>query len=674
MNYSTPGVYTEEIPTLPPSVTGVSTGIPCFVGYTEKRPAAQAVDVVRITSMLEYTTHFGGEYSNVTHTVTLNATNDAVDSVATNFQVYLYASVQQYFQNGGGPCYIAAVGTYDDLTTLTGSDLKGKLIDGLNAVETVDEVTLLLTPDAMMRANGAPLLSTEHTPATPSQTTPTRDDALYGDVMAAAVAQCNDLQDRFCIFDVLRGDEDPDDGVINTDTNDWKDGFRDRVPASNYGASYYPWLKRSDVSTLRYSQITFTGGGPAVDPLMQAVIDAKADMDLVLSSLNTYNATAPTSASVADLRAVLNELISISNSQTNVNRFRDVFRFVFSIGTALQTLSSNTNLQGIVNGLKGDIKLKEAFVSLSAAVNQMQTDSIAGNIDNIDNGLNGTDWILIDANAGNYTQTNQIPDNYTPSVAATGNARRPIALNDLANGIMGDLNKIFSSYAAVCAAAEYNYGVAEAALFAGHPIYKALKTQLEEASRLTPAQGSVAGVYAATDRDRGVWKAPANVTINGVVGPAVQLSNEQQDGLNVDPDTGKSINALRIFSGRGTIVWGARTLLGNDNEWRYVSVRRFFIFAEESIRKASGAFVFEPNNANTWVRVKSMIINFLVNQWRAGALLGDKAEDAFFVKVGLGETMTQQDVLEGKMIVEVGLAAVRPAEFIVLKFTHNMPT
>ncbi|NNE77239.1 MAG: phage tail sheath family protein, partial [Pricia sp.] len=120
------------------------------------------------------------------------------------------------------------------------------------------------------------------------------------------------------------------------------------------------------------------------------------------------------------------------------------------------------------------------------------------------------------------------------------------------------------------------------------------------------------------------------------------------------------------------LVWGARTLDGNSNEWRYISVRRFFNMVEESVMKATERFVFEPNDANTWIKVKSMIENFLVLQWRAGALMGAKAEEAFFVKVGLGETMTADDVLNGKMIVEIGMAVVRPAEFIILRFSHKM--
>ncbi len=202
--------------------------------------------------------------------------------------------------------------------------------------------------------------------------------------------------------------------------------------------------------------------------------------------------------------------------------------------------------------------------------------------------------------------------------------------------------------------------------------YNQIKLEIEKIRVHLPPSSTMAGIYAKVDRDRGVWKAPANVSISSVISPTRKIDNNIQDGLNVDVVAGKSINVLRAFTGKGTLVWGARTLAGNDNEWRYISVRRFFNMVEESSKKATSQFVFEPNDANTWVRVKAMIENFLTVQWRAGALAGAKAEHAFYVKVGLGETMTSLDILEGRMIVEIGMAAVRPAEFIILRFSHKM--
>ncbi|MEL6812864.1 MAG: phage tail sheath C-terminal domain-containing protein [Bacteroidota bacterium] len=188
-----------------------------------------------------------------------------------------------------------------------------------------------------------------------------------------------------------------------------------------------------------------------------------------------------------------------------------------------------------------------------------------------------------------------------------------------------------------------------------------------------PPSPGIVGIYANVDASRGVWKAPANVNMDYVSKPVIKITDRQQDGLNVDVNFGKSVNVIRSFVGRGpSIVWGARTLAGNSNEWRYVSVRRFFNMVEESVKKASIQFVFEPNDKNTWARVKSMIDNFLVQQWKAGALMGTTPEEAFYVKVGLNETMNELDIWEGRMIVEIGMAVVRPAEFIILRFSHKM--
>lgn len=194
----------------------------------------------------------------------------------------------------------------------------------------------------------------------------------------------------------------------------------------------------------------------------------------------------------------------------------------------------------------------------------------------------------------------------------------------------------------------------------------------EKLSPTLPPSSAMAGVYAKVDGSRGVWKAPANVSLNAVYDLTAKISEAEQGSMNIDPTSGKSVNAIRLFQGKGFLVWGARTLSGNDNEWRYVNVRRFFIMVEESSKKATMQFVFEPNDANTWVKLRAMLENYLTLLWRQGALAGAKPEHAFYVRCGLGQTMTAQDILEGRLIVEIGMAAVRPAEFIILRFSHKM--
>ncbi len=202
--------------------------------------------------------------------------------------------------------------------------------------------------------------------------------------------------------------------------------------------------------------------------------------------------------------------------------------------------------------------------------------------------------------------------------------------------------------------------------------YNQIKDALSRQRVTLPASAAIAGIYARVDRDRGVWKAPANVGVMAMVSVDKKMTDADQESLNVDPTAGKSINAIRDFTGKGTIVWGARTLAGNDNEWRYVPVRRLFITIEENTRKASAFAVFEPNDATTWLKVRGMIESYLYSLWERGALAGSTPEAAYYVNVGLGKTMTPQDVLEGRLIVEIGVAAVRPAEFIVLRFMHKL--
>ncbi|MDT0647928.1 phage tail sheath C-terminal domain-containing protein [Zunongwangia sp. F260] len=221
------------------------------------------------------------------------------------------------------------------------------------------------------------------------------------------------------------------------------------------------------------------------------------------------------------------------------------------------------------------------------------------------------------------------------------------------------------------ASTEEDVEIAERGIYQIHSVIKNIAEQIKIKINTIPPSGAIAGVYNMVDVTRGVWKAPANVSVNSVIAPSVAIDNAQQEKMNVEPN-GKSINAIRQFAGRGILVWGARTLAGNDNEWRYLNVRRLVIMVEESCKKATESFSAEPNTSTTWVRVKNLIQNFLTTLWRQGALAGAKPEDAFFVKVGLNETMTINDILQNRMNIMIGLAAVRPAEFIILRITVPM--
>jgi hypothetical protein len=214
----------------------------------------------------------------------------------------------------------------------------------------------------------------------------------------------------------------------------------------------------------------------------------------------------------------------------------------------------------------------------------------------------------------------------------------------------------------------------QAALLTASPSYQQLINVVLAYANILPASGAMAGVYTINDNQNGVWNAPANTSIVGAVSLPIRLSDAQQGNLNVDAATGKSINAIRFFNGLGILVWGARTLDGNSDDWRYISVRRTMTYLEQSCKEAARAYIFEPNDKNTWAAVTSMISNFLTSVWKQGGLQGASATDAFSVSCGLGSTMTANDILNGFMNVTIKVAVVRPAEFIVFTFQQQMAT
>jgi phage tail sheath protein FI len=179
-----------------------------------------------------------------------------------------------------------------------------------------------------------------------------------------------------------------------------------------------------------------------------------------------------------------------------------------------------------------------------------------------------------------------------------------------------------------------------------------------------PPSGHMVGVYARTDIERGVHKAPANEVVNGIVGLQRSLNKGEQDILNPYP---VNINVIRDFrvNSRGIRSWGARVIT-SDTDWKYVNVRRLLIYIEHSIDRGVQSFVFEPNAEPLWARVKRTVSNFLTTVWRNGALEGTKAEEAFFVKCDR-TTMTQDDIDNGRLICVIGVAPVKPAEYVIIR-------
>jgi phage tail sheath protein FI len=203
------------------------------------------------------------------------------------------------------------------------------------------------------------------------------------------------------------------------------------------------------------------------------------------------------------------------------------------------------------------------------------------------------------------------------------------------------------------------------------PAYAQWQNVILQRINLLPPSAALAGVFTASDQAKGVWAAPTDISLKSTISCSVNLNDTQQSDLNTPLD-GQAVNVIRDIVNSGSIVWGARTLDGNSPDWRYIPARRTTIYIEQSIKQSLNPFIFAANDAQTWVTVTSMVSNFLHDFWLQGGLMGDTPSAAYSVQCGLGSTMSAQDILNGSMTVQVGLAIIFPAEFIELTFRRQM--
>jgi hypothetical protein len=196
-----------------------------------------------------------------------------------------------------------------------------------------------------------------------------------------------------------------------------------------------------------------------------------------------------------------------------------------------------------------------------------------------------------------------------------------------------------------------------------HPWIKAYDG-LSKRTEAFPPSGAIVGIYARTDVERGLQKAPANEIVRGAMDLTVNYGQGEQEVLNP-----VGINLIRAFTGRGIRVWGARTLSSNAL-WKYINVRRLFIYVEQSIKNNTNWVVFEPNSPELWTRVTNTISGFLAGVWRSGALAGGSTDEAFYVECG-PSTMSQEDIDNGRLICNIGIAPLKPAEFVIFRITQK---
>lgn len=683
ISYKTPGVYIQEIDTFPPGVAAVETAIPAFLGYVERAEKGglslidgvdndTIITPVRIKSLLEFEQFFGGAPD--TQTIRVDISGDAeqkVEKIEVDPSFYLYNSMKLFYDNGGGDCFIVPLGLYKKSDETENSATIDHFTAGLEAIRKVDEPTLLVAPDGVLLDSSARI-------------------TLYQQMLR----QSAELQDRFAILDVAH-----DYNQKRFELSE-AEQFRNAVGASNlqYGAAYYPYLKVTYPLVFRYGNIDLFQGGDNTEsefadlspnPVHKEAQNIFDDLDST-SALNKLISegsgfaspfdTAPFNVSLAEGYGMIERSNDKSELEQRAKYIKEMLRTFIALNDNKFNDNSSTASETLISPKSKstqalhDEKIK-ANGDLSDAIKRLLIyDRFPNNSLNV---FNNTDNIEPEADFYSNIEAEAVenPENNAVQSAVYGDSAdssitegervtraRPYFLG-LYNDVLGQILDFREQL-------ERRAESLEQFLIDSDPLYQRVHKAIKDHGIILPPSGAVAGVYAYVDSTKGVWKAPANESIASVIGPTLLIDQEDQRELNVDVNAGKSINAIRTFRGKGTLIWGGRTLKGNDDNWRYVNVRRLFIFLEESIEKAMENFVFEPNTANTWVKAQTTIENFLTTVWRQGGLAGEKSEDAFRVSVGLGKTMTADDVNKGLMIIDVMVAPSRPAEFIVLRFSQ----
>ncbi|WP_448205608.1 phage tail sheath family protein [Azospirillum sp. sgz302134] len=581
---STPGVYITEFPAFPPSVVGVETAIPIFVGYTEtaRDPSSHNplyMQPVRIDSLADYISYFGdgphiryqlkkidpgtGDYD-FQATDEENKTANYVIEPMTASHFNLFLAMRLFYANGGGTCFVVSVANYQgkkdvnpqgDAVAVSAE----ALVEGLKQAELAIGPTMIVVPDACSLAK------------VPDEKKVPNDN--------------NSVESQ-------KGNEKTEHGGNKTDT-----------PADSIDTADYEKVVREMIDQAARLQNRV------------AILDLPAALDP-----KTWTKTGLVNAREAFYKAV-----EVSSGDLS-------YAVAYAPALNVSVLGPNdVTYKNLCNTVKHGDESPTAIAALliSHAKHEYSPDKIDKELED------------------------KINTYFSETPKKDGESNN----NNNHNNDDGKKKEDIKS--------QNNY------LINALPLMRRILEILLAKLNVAPPSGVMAGLWTMNDTTRGVWNAPANMAPACVIGPKVVLNDSDQSDYNV-PLNGKAICLLRSFPGRGTVVWGARTLDGNSNDYRYIQVRRTLIYVEQSIKAAIQPFVFAANEGRTWVTVTSLISNFLTDLWTRGGLMGDKPSDAFSVQCGLGSTMTAQDILNGYMIVSVKLQMIHPAEFIELTFTQMM--
>lgn len=681
-DYKTPGVYVVEKDSFGSSIVANETAIPVFIGFTEQALQSDGQELnfikgsnnvrepILVNSVLEYQQTFGG--ADTTGLISLLSSYDSsanktnyisrnLKKSGTGLEDYapglMYPSISNYFANGGGSCYIISIGNYNEFSASNFDPVNIEFIT--EAIAHAAQATLIVPTDLIRYGS-----------------------EKYYEWGTNLIEYCGKEKTLFCVLDVIQAK--PNDSVYDPkDVDKYRNGVA--PDATSYAATYFPYL-RSMTSYAYYSDLTgiILNGYNLGEQKMQFDLYSGAGLSSEKAEIFTFSYSAPSGTKgpkltlttgakeVSFVTATPNEMVVScvpGSTAADLNLFWsekvDIFpdwNIDFLMNPEVPTSTKyvqdgNWNTEpATVNDFPFTVTFNQLLITdaittplskVQVAVEVQSNPNIAETIITYDK----TDGMII-------TMPNDAMTAIEIVGAFTSKPTDPFTFEATEK----NSSTIISPIAAAQCAIEYDMPN---------------NASIEDAKKILstnyinmPPSPFMAGIYSRMDNASGVWTPPANISPAGVIEPVVHLTSKEQENLNVDAYAGKSINAIRSFTGKGTLVWGARTNDGNSLDWRYINVRRLFISMETDISMALEAYVFKPNVHNTWIEIKTMIESYLFGLYNDGAFAGTTPETSYQVLVGQGVTMTDEDILNGYIRVSIQVAPVRPAEFIVLTFTQ----
>ncbi len=688
----TPGVYVEEKNSFGSSIIANETANPVFIGFTQKaiKPNGEALsfikgsdsvkEPVKVSSMLEYEQTFGG--ADITGVISVlqivQTTSDPVSYIATNKKEnaagelasytpgFMYPSVSNFFGNGGGNCYIVSIGSYDQFDQNDTSPVNMDFIE--EAIELAKDATLILPTDLIRYG--------------------------YQNYYTWGTDFVNFSQKEkkyFSVLDVIQSN--PIDPVYNkNDISLYRENVSPDYPS--YAGAYFPYLK--SLTTYAYNPdltgVLLNGYNLGKEELIEYAFSGTYEKDKNTMFTFTFVDQQEKAPIITELKVGEKNTIDIDPDTNTLTVEFVEGNTPIDFNTIWKAKSEeypNWNLnfllplemEGTINLIQEGVwdtisidptdsekilfpfELKFDALTIGSSAGVVAT-KISCSVEISDSEEVTSTTVVIDNTVNPITATITTPKEMTASEAAavyipsTEEGAISVSLSATDPTSEEKLEKVAATDINLLHEPPNNATIEE------------VKTFLASNYINMPPSPFMAGIYSRLDSASGVWTPPANTSPIGVTGPLVSLTSKQQEDLNVDALTGKSVNAIRSFTGKGTLVWGARTNDGNSLDWRYVNVRRLFIAMENDISIALEAYVFKPNVHNTWVEVKTMIESYLFGLFNDGAFAGTTPETSYQVLIGVGETMTDEDVLNGYMKASIMVAPVRPAEFIVLTFSQ----